>query len=322
MRDQQSRDDLQHHRLFSFLALRGELPIEKVAPIKRHVFRIKTNDNLKNDLILKAHQNERQILKQWAFFEKIDSEAAHLIPFKKFPNGARLVKHQRLIWTISPFTAGRQLNYRKDEDRENALTTLEKFHQQATNIFIQPVEKKTLIIEKWHQRFKAFKKTVYFFEQHGFENLYNDIEQSSRQYLTDLQRMPWSLEEIRALQKGVWIHGDVASHNFIKAGSSRLIDFDLLRCGPQIYDYIQLGQRYLPYIGWDLEKLLSYDMVPSSQFKLWLMGILMPSDVMREWIHFLTHQSSLSIPAYLANMERKWLKRKKFSQSVQLMLKS
>lgn len=322
MREQQSRDDLQHHRLFSFLALRGELTIEKVAPIKRHVFRIKTDDNPKTNLILKAHQNERQILKQWAFFDDIDSETAHLIPFKKFPNGDRFINHQHLSWTISPFVPGRQLNYHKEEDRKNALKTLKSFHQQATNIYIHPVEKKTLIIEKWHQRFKAFKKTVYFFEQHGFENLFNDIERLSKQYLRDLQRIPWSLEELRANQEGIWIHGDVASHNFIKNGSSRLIDFDLLRCGPQIYDYIQLGQRYLPYIEWDFEKLLSYNMVPASQFKPWLMGILMPTDVIREWIHFLTHQSSLSIPNYLANMEKKWLKRRKFSQSVQLMLKS
>src|SRR5690625_6671391 len=92
-------------------------------------------------------------------------------------------------------------------------------------------------------------------------------------------KLSWEKDEKEARLNGEWVHGDVASHNFIQNEQTFMIDFDLLRCGSQLYDYIQLGQRCLPHINWDIGDLLAYDMVSERDVRKWLSAIIMPSDV-------------------------------------------
>ncbi|HLR52852.1 MAG TPA: hypothetical protein VK072_08275 [Candidatus Avamphibacillus sp.] len=320
MENNKRRDDFSYYRLSSFLLSEGELEIKKISSIKRNVFYIESFSE--EAFILKAHQKEKMVHQQWGFFDKINSNTTNIIPFKEFPNGNKTITNNQFIWTISPYIVGRQLNYKNEEDRKDVTLALKAFHEDAMKIHIKPVIKKTLIIERWHRRMQSFQRTKNIFLKHGFANLYMDIVQLTERYLSKLNRIPWSSYEVKALKNGTWIHGDVASHNFIKRGKVYLIDFDLLSCAPHIYDYIQLGQRFLPYVNWDLDKLLSYNIVPRHDIEKWLLGILVPSDVMREWRHYLSSKSKIATPFYLQKMEQKWMKRKKFSKAVNKMLKS
>src|SRR5699024_11066097 len=102
---------------------------------------------------------------------------------------------------------------------------------------------------------------------------------------------------------GDCVQGVVSSHNFIQNEQTFMIDYDLLRCGSQRYDYIQLGQRFLPHINCDIGDLLAYEMVSERDVRKWLSAIIIPSDVIREWLFFLS-QGSSPVKQYLSQMEK------------------
>lgn len=319
---QLDRDDKFHHRLSSFLYREGQLAVKKIVVIKPHVFFIQTiNDNL---LLLKAHRQEGSVLQQWSFFDGINFKKTHAVPFKVFPNERKSIKCSRFVWTLSPYVAGERVTYHSDEERQRVVAVLQKFHKYATGITIKPINKRPVITDRWNKRLNLFKKTEYIFIENGFENLYLDIVQLTERYFRHLTRFPWTNYEKEAEMGGAWIHGDVASHNFIKKKDKEiyLIDFDLLASKPQIYDFIQLGQRFLPYINWNLDKLMSYEMVTSGNLRSWLIGILFPSDVIREWMYAISHTSQIDIQNYLREMELSWVKRKRFSHRADTMLNS
>lgn len=315
------RDDIFYNRLSSFLSKSGQLEVKKISCIKKPcVYYVETVYN--GPLLLKAHKNEKNVLQQWDFFTKINLKRSCTIPFIPFPNGNKVIKCKTYAWTISPYLSGKRITYQSSKERAEVVTALKKFHVNATGIYLRPMNKPPLMVEKWFNRLKVFKKTEYLFIENGFETLYMDIVHLTEKYLHQIVRLPWSVEEIKAIKRGTWIHGDVASHNFLINDKVHLIDFDLLDCKPQIYDLIQLSQRFLPYLKWDLDNLLSYDMFASEDKKMWLLGTLLPTDVIREWIHFISHKSTHSIQYYLKELDIKWGKRKYFSQCADTMLKS
>src|SRR5699024_7606588 len=128
-------------------------------------------------------------------------------------------------------------------------------------------------------------------------------------------------DDKEARLKGECVQGDVASHNFIQNEQTFMIDFDLLRCGSQLYDYIQLRQRFLPHINWDIGDLLAYEIVAERDVRKWLSAIIIPSDVIREWLFFLS-QGSSPVKQYLSQMEKTWSKRQFFLKNAKSMLKS
>src|SRR5699024_143374 len=181
--------------------------------------------------------------------------------------------------------------------------------------------KKDLFLVRWEDRLNTFKKTASLFRDNGFEILYKDILQTMAFHLQLAAKLYWEKDEKKARLNGEWVHGDVASHNFIQNEQTFMIDFDLLICGSQLYDYIQLGQRFLPYINWDIGELLAYEMVSERDVKKWLSAIIIPSDVIREWLFFLSH-GSLPVKQYLSQMEKTWSKRHFFLKNAKSMLKS
>lgn len=312
-------DEMNYDRLSSFLYKNGMLDTRDMNSINRNVFYIKTfNDK---SFILKKHRNKTRMEQQWSFFEQIKSP--DIIPFEHFPNQKKFIYDKSYYWTISPYIRGKKLNYLVDKDRIESLETLKKFHGQASGINVLNRLKKDIFYLRWYKRLQTFKKTYYIFEDYHFKSLFEDIVQTTEKQLQIVSEIPWNRLEQKAKINGNWVHGDVASHNFIR-NQKRIfiIDFDLLLCAPQLYDYIQLGQRFLPYINWNLNRLLSYNMVEERYLKAWLLAILIPSDVLREWIHFLYNTSNRSIHNYLSKMEADWLKRQSFLNSAKLMLKS
>jgi hypothetical protein len=313
-----SRDDARINRLSSFLYWEGNLEAAKIHPIKRNVYYIETVYGEK--YVLKGHSNASNLKQQWEFFEKIRSR--EIIPFVRYPNGKREISTgTNYYWTISPYVSGRKLNYKSEIDRKKAVHTVKKFHQQASHVYINKMIKKQLFFKRWETRLNKFEETEQLFNTFSHNNLYEDIRRMMRKYTELVSNFNWNKDQLNAERNGIWVHGDVASHNFIQNEKTWLIDFDLLHCTSQLYDYIQLGQRFLPNINWDVETLLSYGMVDEEDLDRYLFSVFIPSDLLREWLHFLTRKRSQSVETYLLSMEEEWLKRKEFLRDSILLIK-
>jgi len=301
------------NRLSSFLLKEGELNMKRVSRIKSHVLLIETINN--NKYILKKHRNKEMLYQQWEFFRAADSEV--LIPFDPFPNGREFLSYKNNYFTLSTYAIGRKLNYKLAEDRDTAVETVKYFHRNARNIYIKrPVYKKNFII-KWYDRMHTFKQTESLFNKYGFDYLYKDIVKTTGHHLRRLSEFPWDRLEREAKWNGTWIHGDVASHNFIKTSRKTcMIDFDLLHCTSQLHDFIQLGQRFVSHENWEIEELIKYNMVSDEKRKIWAYAMAVPSDVLREWLHFLNNKPS-EIFRYLTLLEKEWVNRRYFFKNIE-----
>jgi hypothetical protein len=312
------RDDQRINRLSSFLYWEGNLEVDKIHPIKQNIYYI--DDNYGDKYVLKGHSNQMNMKQQWEFFER--SKSRYIVPFVRFPNGKKeITTGTNYYWTISPYVSGRKLNYEVAEDRRKAVKAIQRFHKESNQIFVKNIVKKPLFYKRWNARLHKFMETEPVFRKYGYFSLYEDIVLTMEKYLEIVSNYPWYRDQLNAERNGLWVHGDVASHNFIQNERTFLIDFDLLQCTNQIYDYIQLGQRFLPSLKWDLEKLLSYSMVRDELLERYLYSVFIPSDLLREWLHFLTRKRKLSTVEYLQNMEEEWVSRKVFLSKSNKLLK-
>lgn len=318
MSNELSRDDQRINRLSSFLYWEGSIEAKIIQPIKRNIYYIETISG--NKYVLKGHSNVINLKQQWDFFDSFHSK--EIVPFVRYPNGKNEISTgTNYYWTISPYITGRKLNYQSEVDRQRAVKTIKKFHTAASQIYVHNMVKKSLFIKRWQARLYKFIETEQLFEKEGFLYLYHDIIFLMKRYLEIVSRYPWYKEQLHAETNGTWVHGDVASHNFIQNEKTYMIDFDLLQCTFQDYDYIQLGQRFLPHINWDVEKLLSYKMVNEESLERFLITVFIPSDMLREWLHFLTGKRRISVESYLQTMEQEWIKRKDFLNDSKRLLK-
>ncbi|WP_026906324.1 phosphotransferase [Paucisalibacillus globulus] len=312
-----SRDDQRFNRLSSFLRWEGNLRVKKIHPIKRNIYYIEAESGDK--YVLKGHSNTSNMRQQWDFFERIRSK--RVVPFVRYPNGKKEISNgTHFSWTIAPYVSGRKLNYEADVDRRRAVNLLKKFHADASQIYIKNLLRKQQFYKRWHARLYKFSETEQIFERKGYKALYNDITVLMKKYLEVVENYPWYRDQLSAERNGLWVHGDVASHNFIQNENTYMIDFDLLHCSPQNYDYIQLGQRFLPHIKWDVERLLGYHMVEENELEKYLYSIFIPSDLIREWIHYLTRKRRISVGDYMETMEIEWIRRKDFLNASKLIL--
>ncbi|WP_010098990.1 phosphotransferase [Ornithinibacillus scapharcae] len=318
MRNYLGRDDHRFNRLSSFLYWEGNLEAKKIHQIKRNVYYIETESGSK--YILKGHSNAQNVKQQWEFFDRVHS--SKIISFVRFPNGKReITTGTNYSWTLSPFVIGRKLNYESENDRKKAVETIKFFHEQANQVFVKNMVRKQLFYQRWMNRMERFKATKEIFEKYGYSYIYDEVMLMMKKYLDVVSDYPWYHDQIAAERNGSWVHGDIASHNFIQNESTYLIDFDLLQCTVQMYDYIQLGQRFLPSIEWDLDTLVSYNMVEDQNLERYLYSVFVPSDLLREWMHFLMKKRTISIEDYLQKMEIEWSQRKKFLHQVRKTIK-
>ncbi|SFA69061.1 Phosphotransferase enzyme family protein [Lentibacillus halodurans] len=305
------------NRLSSFLQKKGMLQPRHMTSVNKHVFYVETNH--RERLILKRHHNHSRVEQQWNFFEQQSSYIP--VPFQRFPNQKPFLYDNGMYWTISPYIPGQKLNYMAERDRVEALKSIQTFHNETEGIKLRYPLKKEIFYIRWYKRLQNFRNTESIFKEYGFLGLYKDMVQTAEKHLQYVSAYNWFELERAARKSGTWSHGDVASHNFIRySGRIYLIDFDLLSCAPPLYDYIQLGQRFLPYLNWNAERLLSYKIVQNKYLKPWLHALFIPSDVMREWLYYIHSSPGRLMYGYLARMKEDWVKRQSFVKNAQNML--
>lgn len=316
-----NRGDSYVNRLVSFFQDEWSNSFEIKKRIKNHVFLCEVKGQ---KWILKAYKNKRSLGQQLSFFKKWNSNNPMWVQFSAYSDGSYVKEWEGKYWVIMPYISGQSLTYKKEEDRKEALEVIQAFHHQSERVRIKrPILRDPLYL-RYIQRLLNLEETESYFIQFGYHSLYLDIVHMCHQFIQKYQELPWSHLEEDSLTNGTWIHGDVASHNFIRRrdGLVSLIDFDLLSYSPHVYDYIQFGQRYIPWYEETEEKFISlFHPYVDVADPFWYMGVSYPADILREWLRFVRNNpNSIEIKSYLKYLEVEWERRKKFVKSFISML--
>ncbi|MEQ6375789.1 phosphotransferase [Bacillaceae bacterium S4-13-56] len=311
-----NRGDSYANRLVSFFQKEWSTSFKIKKRIKEHVFLCETDEK---KWILKAYKSKRSLGQQISFFKKWKSNNPMWVQFRSFPDGRWVKEWDQKYWVIMSYVSGQSLSYTNEEDRKESLEVIQTFHHQSERVRIKrPILRDPLYL-RYYQRLNNLEETESYFTSFGYQWLYMDIVQTCRYLIQKFEDLPWSNLEDESLNNGTWIHGDVASHNFIRRqdGLVCLIDFDLLSFSPHVYDYIQFGQRFIPwYEDQESEFLSLFEPYVDVTDPFWQEGVAFPADILREWIRFIrNNHNPVEIKSYLKYLEVEWKKRKKFVES-------
>ncbi len=315
------RDEAFKARLSSFLQKRANLYLKKVSFLKNSVFAIR--DEHGREYILKGIRQIASVQQQLDF--QVAYAASGIVRFVHFPNGELFLYEYGYYWLLMPHRAGKSLHFADKQDREMAVEALRNFHSAARGINVSDPVIRPPLLYKWENRLQKFSKTRVLFDNVGKGSLAREIIDRTTALLEQLRKdVDWYAIEKKAVDLHCWTHGDVASHNFLRTKSEtvEVIDFDLLSLAPESYDWIQIGQRFLSYINYDVNQLCR-NVFPENEEELRfiLQGVGIPVDLLREWLLFLRKQPSRQqVSDFMDDLEDKWEKRVKFVKEVQIVL--
>ncbi|MBM7701386.1 phosphotransferase [Metabacillus iocasae] len=284
------KDDLFGNRLFLFCQ-EHQLTLKGYKKVKNHVYVLDTDQGLK---VLKSYRAKEKVEQIYQFLTNLHQQHFYqAVNYELFPSGELLYKanDEDCYWTIQPYVKpNRKFTFKSKKDRNDAVLLLTQYHEQSRRMSKDNTYsfETYSLQQQWSRRLKTFESyaprlTAYMSEQQVV-NIINQGKQALR-YLKQ-----YEVEE-NALGQGI-IHGDVASHNFIRndAQTVMLIDFDLAAHVPIIYDYIQLAHRFLVYLNRSFVEVEShhfFNYLVQNQF--FLSSLLFPSHVVREWNRLLVN---------------------------------
>lgn len=291
------RGDSNQDRLFFSL-------LEKGIVVNNHQF-IKENvcflNTTKGKKIIKGFRTIETLFFQFEFAWNL-KQKSHSLPivcYEYFPNGESYFKYRGYYWALMPFLEGNPLNYRDDNDQKAAFSTLIDFHKINKGFSVYGTTKRYTwqLFSQWVPRMNRFSEVIERVPG-PYRPMFNELLNWGRYSLRQLADEPIAAMESEALQAKQWIHGDVAAHNFIRASGHHvhLIDLDLVAIAPRAYDYLQLVNRILVSNDWNLQDL--YNHVSKSHESLslrwFLLALIFPSDLFREWGKWLRGRTHLT----------------------------
>ncbi|QSS99090.1 phosphotransferase [Pontibacillus sp. ALD_SL1] len=306
---------------FSFFEEKAGLIIRNFKVIKPHVLLVSTASG---SFILKRYSSVHSVSQQWGLFTGLPKDSP-VIPFSPFPSGDFYIRDEYgSTWTLAPYVYRCEaLSYKRKWDREAACDVLNQFHQKAKGVKVKSVIVKQPLYIHWRKRFRLFENHYYVFRRHGYGGLFDSLCQVSEKAYNQFVKLDWYSLENRGVNEFSWVHGDVAAHNFLKTEHNKvyLIDFDLASQSPRVYDWIQIAQRFLPFIEDReeiacIERKLSQEEVPF--FRL---GLAIPASLVREWNTFMaSYPSSEEVLYYLQVLNGRWHKQLTFVGQNKFML--
>jgi hypothetical protein len=153
------------------------------------------------------------------------------------------------------------------------------------------------LYEKWTRRYQSFLYDLFAIKQIMENEEISFILQCSRYFF---EQFPKFFHSFMSEEQAI-IHGDVASHNFLRTGQEEiyLIDYDLIAVAPPSIDYLQYASRVLPHVQWSFAYLEQWTAFQSLLAKPWfLTALIFPADLMREYRFFLRTKTPFSIPHF------------------------
>ncbi len=302
------RDGSFLNRLRIFLKTYGDFDVSEIIPIKKNVYKVKGNHQW---WIIKCYR-EHIKNKIWLLSNLLKDEESY-VTFVPFPNEKRwLEDRQGQYWCLMPYRDGEGFSFHKEEDRFAAIQLLKQFHEKTNGNKIGHIKHKSYI-EKLENRYYRFIQTKNIFTRHNHYFFFKKMDKQLQQMLRKLRRLPWDNLEYKALRRRTIIHGDCASHNFIRQSDEDiyLIDFDLVQYAPYVYEWIQLGQRFLFDGVLNVHELVKIPIFQELQKDMYFQyGLMFPGDLLREWLHFLRRaETREELVTYLRRFEEQWDKR-------------
>lgn len=274
--------DGDQHRLLLFLKKQTGLPFEEINPIKKGVWLIRTK---KKKWVVKEYISKERVLTQIDFTNELQRHGfwqTYLFYPKVFQKNQ---KYLALIEYIEPSFSS--FYYNQQTNIIEAILLLDKFHnttKKLVHTFHHKIPENNQLA-KFENRLDQFHQSIRLYRVHS---AYSHLK-------TMYQYGEWAINKLhnyKAFVKSespVILHGDVASHNFIKStnGHLYLIDFDLISIGSPAVDFLQLSNRILPYLQWDGSRLFTLPRVNDFAHSLpFLIALVYPADIFREWLHF------------------------------------
>ncbi|MEA3322140.1 MAG: hypothetical protein U9Q88_19275 [Bacillota bacterium] len=307
------RDDFNRNRLFFRLSLETKLAIHSYSKIKNNLYKIQAENGL---YILKGYSEPGNLESIIQVSQLLHKNGFHEgLMYEKFNDGQFLLLEQGLVWVLLKYIVPkRKFSFSKTEDRTTGLNTLQNFHHHSKTIIpFLPFElPKENMIVKWQNRLKIFESHVPFLSKWFNPHVIGEIVYYSHFALNGLMKEYVQTEE-------VILHGDVASHNFIRAADNKvyLIDYDLLSVGSAEWDYIQYASRILPFIKWNSSLFQPHSfLIELGKGQPWFRTALsFPMDILREGNHFSHSSGDKRMPSSFANLSyfiSTWELRKQF----------
>ncbi|WP_173916021.1 aminoglycoside phosphotransferase family protein [Halobacillus sp. Marseille-Q1614] len=320
MKNKTKEGDSYTDRLFNWLDYSKDFSIKRYIEIKPKIYKVRAGDE---DYLLKGYHRSR-VLKQQLNFFRCWKEGYRLAALPvHFPNGERSISKHGCEWGLFKWVNGKHADFTSQNDRVKAYECLRQFHRTSKGIEVESIPRDPLYL-KWKRRLAQFRETRPIFKEAKKLRLYEELAALTSAYLESFSEYPWGEIEEKAWESRQWLHGDVAHHNFIidKNGLAKLIDFDLLHRGPELYDDIQLAHRFLPHLEDNRSRFfLTFRHV--NYQKIWLHGVLIPADLLREWLYVYNRDryDEKNIYTHLVKLETAWERRKRFVRYTEFMLR-
>ncbi|MGP4067605.1 phosphotransferase [Halobacillus sp. B29] len=320
MKVEHTEGDSYTDRLFQWLLQEEKLPIRLEKVIKPKVYKVRYNGQ---PMILKGYRRAQTLEQQISFFQ--DWNYASIAAARPLPFQDNIYTKSKLgcAWGLFEWIQGKHADFDNHYDREKAVQVLHQFHRTTKGIATLAIPRDPLYI-KWERRLEQFEETQDIFSEYRKRSVYQELRLNMIIQLERFSNHPWGEVEEKAWENNEWLHGDVAHHNFIinNKNEIKLIDFDLLHTGPHLYDHIQLGQRFLPYLENQRALLLQY-FKHTPDPEIWLKGVLVPADILREWLYGYRRclRGEVSLSKHIKKLEKAWEGRKKFVRYAEHMLR-
>jgi hypothetical protein len=307
------KGDFTRNRLF--FRLFHDKEIKSCTQIKENLFKVQTDtgtfilkgigdfQNIQSSIVL------NHLLKENGFFMGLE--------YMELPNGLYYMFEGQLIWTMTRYIPPkRPFSFLREDDRKSGVEVLKSFHHYSAMLIpaLSSFLKRENMLIKWETRLDKFEQNLPILTQWFNSSAISEIVYYSKTSLEQLKKADFAVPG----SDEVVLHGDVASHNFVKSTDNKtyLIDFDLISIGKAEWDDVQYASRILPFIKWDKKRFLQ---IPIYQYYLkhpwfWI-ALSFPMDILREGNQFSETVQNHSIPKSYTNLSffiSSWNLRKQF----------
>ncbi|MBM7620431.1 hypothetical protein JOC95_002284 [Bacillus tianshenii] len=307
------KDDFMRNRLF--FRLFQDKRIQSCTQIKENLYKVQTDEGtfiLKGMGEFQSAQSSivlNQLLKENGFINGME--------YMELPNGLFYMFEGQLVWTMTRYIPSkRPFSFLREEDRLDGVEVLKSFHQHSAELIpvLSSFLKREKLLVKWKARVEKFEQNLPILTQWFNPAAISEIVYYSRASLEQLKMADLTMK--KSLE--VVLHGDVASHNFVKSTDNKtyLIDYDLVSIGRSEWDDVQYASRILPFIKWDKKKFFQIPLFQHYFKHPWFwIALTFPMDILREGNQFSETVHNHTMPKSFTNLSffiSSWNLRKQF----------
>jgi hypothetical protein len=293
---QLEKGDALTDRLFFFLTGHG-INVRYIVRLRPTVFFIQCEAE---SYILKGYNTYEQASKQIIFLQHLQQTGFRLTSYiRSFPSGLQYGCFYGKYWLLFQYIQHIGVfRFDEEQNRRQAAAALDEYHCYAAKLPNQLLSQVPFLEwnAKWQMRTLKFQRYTSLISACIGSEITSELLRWAEFSLAGLNSFDWSSQPYG------FIHGDVIEHNFVRGEHTYLIDFDCVSFGPILYDYVKYCYGILPFLNWSFAALTRYkELYPFLFNRAFLLALIFPGDIMREWDYF------LELPSFLQEKFRRQL---------------